>query len=236
MDYTNMSNQELEQLIEQKDMEATCEMAERCLNGTDGVEMNLNRAYQLFHRAEAQGNPRAYHGLAYMYEHGILFAQNLTLAKEYYEKAGIHKTEFAPEQVRLTNAEKVASAIAKAEAPKTVKVSSEEESAIETDTSSIQPESTAAPESVAAPEPAAPIQPEPATAPTLSRFTAATPAAPVEPVPAETAVSAETAEAARMAGIKAQEAATKAHEAAVKAQEAAAAAQLAAEYAQKACQ
>ena len=56
MDYTKLTNQDLEQLIEQKDVEATCEMADRCLNGTYGVEQNLNRAYQLYHRAESKGS------------------------------------------------------------------------------------------------------------------------------------------------------------------------------------
>ena len=88
MDYTKLTNQDLEQLIEQKDVEATCEMADRCLNGTYGVEQNLNRAYQLYHRAESKGSRRAYVGLAYMYENGILFGQNIELAKKYYAMAG----------------------------------------------------------------------------------------------------------------------------------------------------
>ena len=100
MDYTKLTNQDLEQLIEQKDMEATCEMADRCLNGTYGVEQNLNRAYQLYHRAESKGSRRAYVGLAYMYENGILFGQNIELAKKYYEMAGVQKTEFAEVQER----------------------------------------------------------------------------------------------------------------------------------------
>lgn len=100
MDYTKLTNQDLEQLIEQKDLEATCEMADRCLNGTYGVEQNLNRAYQLYHRAESKGSKRAYIGLAYMYEHGILFGQNIELAKKYYAMADVEKTEFAEEQER----------------------------------------------------------------------------------------------------------------------------------------
>lgn len=98
MDYTKLTNQDLEQLIGQKDVEATCEMADRCLNGTYGVERNLNRAYQLYHRAESTGSKRAYAGLAYMYENGILFGQNIELAKKYYAMAGIEKTEFAEVQ------------------------------------------------------------------------------------------------------------------------------------------
>ena len=91
MDYTKLTNQ---------DLEATCEMADRCLNGTYGVEQNLNRAYQLYHRAESKGSKRAYVGLAYMYENGILFGQNIELAKKYYEMAGVEKTEFAEVQER----------------------------------------------------------------------------------------------------------------------------------------
>ena len=98
MEYSSMTNEQLEQLIEQKDMDAACEMAERCLEGTHGVEQNLNRAYQLYHRGESQGNRRAYSGLGHMYEHGILFAQNIELAKKYYEKAGVQRTVFAEEK------------------------------------------------------------------------------------------------------------------------------------------
>ena len=100
MDYTKLTNQDLEQLIGQKDVEATCEMADRCLNGTYGVEQNLNRAYQLYHRAESKGSKRAYVGVAYMYENGILFGQNIELAKKYYAMAGVEKTEFAEVQER----------------------------------------------------------------------------------------------------------------------------------------
>lgn len=88
MDYTNATNEELEQLVKQKDAEAICELAERCMNGTKGHPQNLTRAYQLFHKGEKMGLQKAYLGLATMYEHGIYFAKNINIANEYYQKAG----------------------------------------------------------------------------------------------------------------------------------------------------
>jgi hypothetical protein len=211
MEYSSKTNQELEQLIEQKDMDAACEMAQRCLEGSHGVEQNLNRAYQLFHRGEGQGNRRAYEGLAYMYENGILFAQNLELAKDYYTKAGVYKTDYAQEQVRVTNEERVAAAIAKAETPSTVKVDKFGNSSIQ--------------------QPKVPIPPIYASA-----SAAAATAAPVQPnVTSQAPVSSPEMDLAAMAASKAQEAVQAANAAAQKAQEAALAAQAAAEYAQKAC-
>lgn len=88
MNYPNMSNEELEKLVNQKDGEAICELGERCLYGTKGHEKNLTRAYQLFHKGEKLGMQRAYLGLAQMYEQGIYLAQNSNLANQYYQKAG----------------------------------------------------------------------------------------------------------------------------------------------------
>lgn len=198
MEYSNKTNQELEQLIEQKDMDAACEMAQRCLEGSHGVEQNLNRAYQLFHRGESQGNRRAYEGLAYMYENGILFAQNLELARDYYTKAGVYKTEFAEEQVRVTNAERVAAAIAKAETPSTVKVDKFGSPSIPSQV-----------RTVAAVQPTAPA-PAPTAAPVRGNDLAALAAGKAQ----------EAVQAARIAAQKAQEAAQAAQEAAEYAQKA----------------
>jgi hypothetical protein len=239
MEYSSKTNQELEQLIEQKDMDAACEMAQRCLEGSHGVEQNLNRAYQLFHRGESQGNRHAYEGLAYMYENGILFAQNLELARDYYTKAGIYKTDYAQEQVRVTNEERVAAAIAKAEAPTTVMVdkfgnSSIPSAAPSQAVSPAAPIPQAAPVSQAQPSasavtgaPKVPIPPIYAASPTPS-------AAPVQPQAAsQPAASAQSSEMAALAVRAAKEAAQAAGIAAQKAQEAARAAQEAAEYAQR---
>lgn len=224
MDYSSMTNQELEQLIEQKDMEAACEMAERCLNGTQGVERNLNRAYQLFHRGEGAGSTRAYQGLAFMYEHGILFAQNIPLAKEYYAKAGIEKTVFAeekpstPHYVSMDASENVpiASTLAATEAAPTM------EAAV--------PPMAAAPTMGTAVPPMAAVDP-PVEAP-VPPMAAAPAAAPVNYGAEAATVNLQMAE---MAARKAQEAAEAARMSSVKAQEAAAAADMAAEYARKAC-
>lgn len=88
MDYSNATNEELEQLVNQKDGDAICELGERCMYGTKGHAKNLTRAYQLFHKGEKLGLKRAYLGLAQMYENGIYFAQNDDLASKYYQKAG----------------------------------------------------------------------------------------------------------------------------------------------------
>lgn len=211
MDYSSMTNQELEQLIEQKDMEATCEMAERCLNGTQGVERNLNRAYQLFHRGENAGSTRAYQGLAFMYEHGILFAQNIPLAKEYYAKAGIEKTVFAEE---------------KPSTPHYVSMDASENVPIASTLAATE----------AAPTVEAAVPPMAAVAPAMA---AAVPPMTAAPTDAFVNYGAEAAteklQMAEMAASKAQEAAEAARMSSVKAQEAAAAADMAAEYARKAC-
>lgn len=89
MDYSNASNQELEQLVSNKDGDAICELAERCMYGRGGHEVNLTRAYQLFHKGEKMGMSRAYVGLGEMYRNGIFFAKNENIAAEYFNKAGV---------------------------------------------------------------------------------------------------------------------------------------------------
>lgn len=93
MDYSNMPNEELERLVNNKDGEAICELGERCMYGTKGHAKNLTRAYQLFHKGEKLGLKRAYLGLAEMYQNGIYFARNEKLANEYYQKAGAERPE-----------------------------------------------------------------------------------------------------------------------------------------------
>lgn len=89
MDYTNLSNEELERLVNSKDGEAICELGERCMYGVRGHEVNLTRAYQLFHKGEKLGLPKAYIGLGEMYRNGIRFMKNEEIAREYYQKAGV---------------------------------------------------------------------------------------------------------------------------------------------------
>lgn len=83
MNYENMSDEELEQLVIQKDGEAICELGERCLYGKNGHEVNRKRAYQLFHKGEKMKLSRAYAGLGAMYRNGWYFAQNEQIAQEY---------------------------------------------------------------------------------------------------------------------------------------------------------
>lgn len=89
MDYTKKSNEELEQLVNNKDGEAICELGERCLYGRQGHPVNYTRAYQLFHKGEKMGLSRAYIGLGEMYRNGLRFIKNENLAREYYQKAGV---------------------------------------------------------------------------------------------------------------------------------------------------
>ena len=89
MAYSNASNEELERLVNNKDGGAICELGERCMYGTNGHEVNLTRAYQLFHKGEKMGLSRAYVGLGEMYRNGIRFAKNENVAREYYNKAGV---------------------------------------------------------------------------------------------------------------------------------------------------
>lgn len=88
MDYTRLSDEELQQLINKKDGDAICELGERCMYGTQGHEINLTRAYQLFHKGEKMGLARAYIALGEMYRKGIQFMKNEDIAREYYRKAG----------------------------------------------------------------------------------------------------------------------------------------------------
>ena len=85
MDYKNLSNEELEKLVAQKDGGAICTLAERYMKAEP---RNLTRAYQLLHKGEKMGLKEAYIGLGEMYRQGIRFAKNEKLAREYYKKAG----------------------------------------------------------------------------------------------------------------------------------------------------
>lgn len=100
MDYQNMSNEELERYVANKDGTAICEMAERCLTGSKGVQRNYTRAYQLYHKGEKMGIKEAYLGLAQMYEQGIGLVRNQRLAAEYRRLAGedVKSGSFSPLQ------------------------------------------------------------------------------------------------------------------------------------------
>lgn len=89
MDYSNISNEELEKMADNKDSNAICELAERCMYGKNGHEVNLTRAYRLLHKGEKMGLSRAYVGLGEMYRKGIYFHKNENIARDYYQKAGV---------------------------------------------------------------------------------------------------------------------------------------------------
>lgn len=91
MDYSNYSNEQLEQLVANKDYEAIRELAERCKNGSKGQAVNLTKAAKLYHKGEKAGFSWAYEAIGDMYANGICYAQNIELANEYYKKAGVNK-------------------------------------------------------------------------------------------------------------------------------------------------
>lgn len=50
MDYINATDSELEQLVQQKDINAICELGERYLYGKNGHEKQYSLAYKMFHK------------------------------------------------------------------------------------------------------------------------------------------------------------------------------------------
>lgn len=88
MDYTNVTNEELENMVKSRDMEAVCELGERLLYGKNGQTIDYCKAYRLFTKGEAKGVKKAYKGLADMYQNGWYVVRNEELAREYYQKAG----------------------------------------------------------------------------------------------------------------------------------------------------
>ena len=89
MDYTTISNEELEHEVQQKNGDAICELGLRYLNGTHGITANSTKGYRLLHKAEKLEIQKAYQALGDMYRYGIFFAQKKELAEKYYQLAGV---------------------------------------------------------------------------------------------------------------------------------------------------
>ncbi|MCR5625213.1 MAG: hypothetical protein K6G11_08245 [Lachnospiraceae bacterium] len=89
MEYSNLSNEELENLVLEGDEDAIIELAGRYTYGTEGTEINYTRAYQLLHKGEKRGLKNAYIGIGELYRNGWFFAKNEELASKYYMKAGV---------------------------------------------------------------------------------------------------------------------------------------------------
>ena len=89
MDYTTISNEELEHEVQQKNGDAMCELGLRYLNGTHGIIANQTRGYRLLHKAEKMEVQKAYQVLGDMYRYGIFFAPKRELAEKYYRAAGV---------------------------------------------------------------------------------------------------------------------------------------------------
>lgn len=88
MNYRELTIEELERLISEKDGRAMCELGRRYRFGEFGVERNYTIAYRMYHKAEKLNMNEAFFALAQMYENGEYFARNQQLAQEYYTKAG----------------------------------------------------------------------------------------------------------------------------------------------------
>ena len=89
MDYTTISNEELEHEVQQKNGDAICELGLRYLNGTHGITAKPTKGYRLLHKAEKMEIQKAYQALGDMYRYGIFFAQKKELAEKYYQLAGV---------------------------------------------------------------------------------------------------------------------------------------------------
>lgn len=89
MDYTTISNEELEHEVQQKNGDAICELGLRYLNGTHGITANPTKGFRLLHKAEKLEIQKAYQALGDMYRYGIFFAQKKELAEKYYRLAGV---------------------------------------------------------------------------------------------------------------------------------------------------
>ena len=89
MDYTTISNEELEHEVQQKNGDAICELGLRYLNGTHGITANPTKGYRLLHKAEKLEIQKAYQALGDMYRYGIFFARKKELAEKYYQLAGV---------------------------------------------------------------------------------------------------------------------------------------------------
>lgn len=103
MSYEGLTNEQLENLVLQRDAEATLELANRCRTGSNGQEINLTRAYQLYHRCEKMNMIGAFKALGDMYANGEYVAQNMEIANEYYAKAGIPLVANEVNDTSITN-------------------------------------------------------------------------------------------------------------------------------------
>ncbi len=89
MDVKSMSVAELEREVGQKNVSAMVELGHRYRTGSGGVERNLTKAYQMYHKAEKRESKEAYLAIGEMYLYGEGLARNEDLARNYYMMAGV---------------------------------------------------------------------------------------------------------------------------------------------------
>lgn len=88
MEYKNMSNAELDNLVyKEKNYEAMCELGRRLLYGLDGREKKPGEARKYFNKAAKKGCLEGYRYIGDMYKEGIYFARSDKMAEKYYQLA-----------------------------------------------------------------------------------------------------------------------------------------------------
>lgn len=88
MEYKNMSNTELDNLVyTEKNYDAMCELGRRLLYGLDGREKKPVEARKYFNKAAKKGCLEGYRYIGDMYKEGIYFAQSDKMAEKYYQLA-----------------------------------------------------------------------------------------------------------------------------------------------------
>lgn len=86
INYSEKSNEELENFSDDGDAEASLELGTRYYTG-EGTEQNYNKAAQFFRRAEAFGDVTARYNLGVMYDNAFGVEHDESKAFEYYQKS-----------------------------------------------------------------------------------------------------------------------------------------------------
>ena len=86
VDYSSKTNQELENLSDDGDADASLELGVRYYSG-NGAEQDYAKAARFYRRAEASGNPTAQYNLGVMYDNALGVDHDENKAFDYYRKS-----------------------------------------------------------------------------------------------------------------------------------------------------
>lgn len=86
VDYSTTSNETLENLSDDGDVEASLELGSRYYSGS-GIEQDYSKAARYYRRAESFGNPTAQYNLGVMYDNALGVKHDDDKAFEYYRKS-----------------------------------------------------------------------------------------------------------------------------------------------------